>query len=311
MYDGDVATFTFNEPIDSYFVAIRGYQLAFSGHDHHVKDIEVSMAPSKISETQVQVRASLNLDDSSGNSGYRDYTWAFVTVVALGKQSSSAGNLEQITSLCAGPASTQMSSTVEAAASALGSFKYAFSKDHHVQKTSASVSSKASDQIVTTQGSVMMEDKSDNSADCKKLEAGLIATFLNQPGFEIRFADFNLGSTNYGKDNNKTTVTFEHDVRDAVALLASYKMSYGSKDHHLKGIKAGNMKYDSGNNSYSTSGAIEINGKDVTVINNETMHDNSSHQSNDNQATFLVIAATDSDTGELKDLGGLRASTIE
>jgi len=65
------STYDFGNKVRACGGAIQAYALGF-GHDHHVKDIEVSVKNVVANGTRVSYDVSFNLKDSSGNKGHAE-----------------------------------------------------------------------------------------------------------------------------------------------------------------------------------------------------------------------------------------------
>lgn len=294
MYDGNVASFKFDETVEGFFAGISGFQVGYEGDDYFVKNFGIILDSTQVSLDTIQVTAHIILEDKSGHTGCHSYDWAFVTVVAWTGSSSTGAYLDTASELCRGGQILNVPKNVIAAGGALNSFKIGLDGvDIRVWKVDARVAATPSDQNIKVTGSLEMEDASGYKGSCNKLCSGVLSSLVPEPGFEMRVAEISTGPTNLGTDNNTTSVTFSKDIKSATAILISYKVEYDGHHRNVHCIRAGAMKYEKWYRFHGPHSSISIDGSKVTVTTNISMYDWHLVQSKINQGTFLVIASDD------------------
>lgn len=65
--DGESYTFTFSGKVSGVTAVVQGFDIEYSGDDHHMKGETVKANVSSVSGTQVVVSATSELYDDSGN----------------------------------------------------------------------------------------------------------------------------------------------------------------------------------------------------------------------------------------------------
>jgi len=303
MKSGDTLDFQFDNPIQTYFTGISGYNLFFKKNStQFLRDFGISLSSNNPDDKTVQITAKLSLAHSSSKIADAD-SWVYVTVVAGTKDDAAFAHFGNVTGLCGGAKTINTGEDKNEAFAVLNSFHMHFTKDNHaISEAGAKVAAKLEEAKGKTKvsGSTSMHRPKVEDSKCEELSAGVFAgnTATNQ--YQIKTIEFNVDDGLEGKRNTTKSVTFSEKVSNVTAILSEFYMEYpDGKDHATGQILAGAMKWDG--SEYLgpiPNGALKIvgaEGKEVEVTANFNMHGAKSKSSVINKATFIVIATFDSD----------------
>jgi hypothetical protein len=264
-------TFQFSGQILQQLAGINQFSLGFSGSDHHVKTVGVSLTVNQ-QGSQLTVRPQATLVDSSGNGldpSQSTITVVSVAIVGTNDEAIRFGGASNIASGGSGGSIAVPCTAPSVLQSVLAGFNLSYSGgDHHMKAAQADVGAQLSGNLASIKSDAQMYDGSGNFAS-GTVDGGLVASCdTTQPLLVV--ASQNL-------QNSSQRLSFAKAMAGYYALLTGFRVQFSGSDHHVKTISA----------SFSCNSA---GGNQVDVTGSAQLHDGSGHvQDNDNSYVSGVV----------------------
>lgn len=279
------ATFTFQKQVYAYALGIWGFRLSYGADtDHWVQDLSLRMLPvqTEVEATVgnvIQARVEARLSDSSGNTIDPSDSTIRPVCVAVTGMADARTVMTAVNGVANGqqaPVSLPGSGLFSILSSFLSGFTLDYSStDHQVLGASAGcgITNNQSQGFVTA--SAHLYDASGNRANSTNVDASVIASINNKPGFATAVVTRQTG--------NPIEVDFSpqlSSVSSVACLLNSWEVKFPSV-HNVRAIQVGSW------------GWPKISGTKVTLPNLwASIQDGSGNTQDDSasNATVLVIA---------------------
>lgn len=219
------SSLTYLQDVKAYVSALSGFHLEYHDKDHHVKECKISVNMSNSNSKTIDVDYSAVLKDNSNHSLDKKKSWLRISVIAwIGSDSEDTltlVNRNNIESEGRGVNVQLPSGTTHILKPFLSGFDVAYNGDHHVHKfwANAYVAKSGTTAQLTTK--VGMEDSSRNSTKNASGNVGLIATYIADPGFEIK------------QGINDRIISFSKNVKKATIVITHINVEYLGGDHHV------------------------------------------------------------------------------
>jgi len=267
--------FSFNDTITQRMVGITAFSLSFSGNDHHVQTVSISLTVNQQGKN-LQITPNVTMVDASGNNFDPAKSEVFVAAMAWTGTNDDNLKLGNATGIPNGGSSSGIlipTSTPSIVQAALAGFDLSFgSDDHHMGTIAASVGADHNSTTANITGQVWMNDGSGHAASTATVNGGLIANC------DPSLAMYVIASKSM-QGGGTAPMEFPAGVRNFVSMLSSFKMQFGNTgDHHIQRMGAEFL-------------VQEITGNKITVRGQATLTDASGHVQNDDlsNVTGFVI----------------------
>ncbi|EPX56755.1 hypothetical protein D187_008097 [Cystobacter fuscus DSM 2262] len=232
-------TFDFGDhKVLSYTVGLAYWRLSFD-NDNHVRTLKISLSPNQPNATQITVKVNGEIRDDSGNTIHVEESSAEVCCIAVVDTKDSNVLLTSVNGISAGTQYGPIalpSSSLSMGAAFISGFELGYGSDNHVLSLELSTGFNANGTSGYIKADASMSDSSGNMATTAKLDAGLLATSLNQDGV------YSVAKNNLQASGTTVPVEFKVPLSDAVVLLQDYQVRF-AKDHHVRSIGGGCEKW--------------------------------------------------------------------
>ena len=269
-------TFNFGSSVLSYVVGVAYWEFSYGKKDHHVETISLKINANQPSSQQVTATVTAELQDGSGNkidNASSTVKVCCVAVVTAQDNNITLVNVNNIDNNSQSGSIALPSSALSISSAFLSGFDISYgSKDHHVEQVQLSAGFNQSGNTGYITSQAQMSDDSGNNAS-GSINAGLVAASTNETGI--------LGQivTNQ-QTNSNINVPFNQPISEAAVLIQSYKVTYGSSDHHVRTIGGGSS-------GWSVSGSSVILNNAQAFISDDS---GNKQNNNDSDVSMIVFA---------------------
>ena len=270
-------TFDFPDKVLAYVVGVTYWKFSFGNNDHHVKTLTLSLDSNQPTSTQITTRITAKLDDDSGHGINNDSSSVHVSCIAVIQAIDGNITLANARGIASGASSNAIalpSNMLSIGSAFLSGWSLAQSGDHHVKtfETTAGFAQNGNSGQITSQA--QMIDTSGNFAS-GSIDGGLLAASTSE-----------LGVLAKAVVNQQTTAAKSVDFgqplsADAAVMLQSLRVTFGSKDHHVKSIGGGCS-------SWSVDGSKVTLADARAFISDDSGHTQSDSDSNVSLVVFAI-----------------------
>ncbi|MEM1240659.1 MAG: hypothetical protein AAGI45_12535 [Cyanobacteria bacterium P01_H01_bin.26] len=266
-------TFDFPNEVLSFVVGISYWDFTYGGDDHHIETISLKVNANQPSSKQVTATIIGEFRDDSGNKINGDASKVKVCCIAVITAQNPNIDLVNVNNIASGSQSNAIAlpgSSLGLANAFLSGLNLSYgNKDHHVEQVQMSAGLNPSgNQGFITSTAQMSDDSGHNASGY--INAGLVAVSVGQTGI--------LGQAVINKQTGSSfSVDFGQTISAACALIQSYKVTYGSDDHHVQTIGGGCSGW-------------KVSGSKVTLNNAQAfISDDSGHNQSDSNSDVSMI----------------------
>lgn len=275
--DGAFPPFEFSGPVSSFVYGLSGFNIGYSGRDHHLETFSVGFEVNQVTSNSIALSPNVQFHDASGNHAYRGSSICATVVAWLGED----GPVMLQNTLAQPSLSTYKIPARKHAYSAgsiLSGFdlSYGDQVDHHVETMAVATQASQLGGTVNVNVRANMYDASGSQSLNPTVSSGVIAAFAPTTGFEMQMVRGTLSQ------NTPLKVQFHRKIDQAALLLTDFNLSYGNIDHHVLSVVSGYLP---------TPGFPQIYGESASFhLTDCQMKDSSGNHATQRVYNFLAIA---------------------
>lgn len=293
--DGDLCNFTFDKNIASFAAGISYFDLTFPllrQNSFNLKEMGVTLVATQTGNQVIQVKATFDMSDGSGNTFDPSLSKVYVTVVArLGNDSTGLFLVDTPDVSNSQGQTLAPNGTPVFNAAFMNSFKGSYASANNIMDIDGGVSvSYITGNGLTVKGNFGLDNGNGATSNSQMVEAGVIAPLIAGTGIDFQLVPFDDPSGGASK-----TVTFNKEVTNAIAIINGFQFKFKNAAG-ITGIYGGLVISDPATPNGPPIPRISINPdnkKQVTLSYAGTMFDYASNtQCITNHVDLLVIVTT-------------------